>query len=72
MTNGQIFLARLSRLCRLRIEHADDFNNAGLQLLGRAIWATVGDCTDYGCGPVAEAIVVAMQHELRASRKAER
>lgn len=39
---------RLKRLLRLRRDHFDELNDAGLRLLDRSIFATFCDCVDIG------------------------
>lgn len=46
-------LARLVRLRRVRRDYVADLNPKGIQLLDRAIRATVGDLQDFGRGEEA-------------------
>lgn len=40
---------QLKRLLRLRRDHADELNDAGLKLLDTSITSSVQECKDHGC-----------------------
>ncbi|MBF6599915.1 MAG: hypothetical protein IVW36_05340, partial [Dehalococcoidia bacterium] len=44
------YLNRLRRLLRLRRDHFEELNDAGLRLLDRSIFAAYCDCLDIGQG----------------------
>jgi hypothetical protein len=52
-----VFLGRLSRLVRLRRELDGDLNPLGVNLIDRAIVATVKDCDDAGAGQAARSVL---------------
>ncbi len=54
---GPMYLSRLARLVKLRRELDDDLNSLGVDLIERAIGATVKDCIGSGAGGAAAAIV---------------
>ena len=51
------YIARLRRLLRLRRDHFDELNDAGLRLLDRSIFAAYCDCLDIGQGDAARAVL---------------
>ena len=51
------YLARLRRLLRLRRDHYDELNDAGLRLLDRSIFAAYCDCLDIGQGEAARSVL---------------
>ncbi len=51
------YLSRLRRLLRLRRDHFDELNDAGLRLLDRSIFAAYCDCLDIGQGDAARAVL---------------
>jgi hypothetical protein len=51
------YLNRLRRLLRLRRDHYDELNDAGLRLLDRSIFAAYCDCLDIGQGDAARAVL---------------
>ena len=50
---GSMYLSRLARLIRLRREREDELNRLGVDLIERAITATVTDCAENGAGDAA-------------------
>jgi hypothetical protein len=51
------YLQRLRRLLRLRRDHFEELNDAGLRLLDRSIFAAYCDCIDIGQGDAARSIL---------------
>jgi hypothetical protein len=51
------YLTRLRRLLRLRRDHFDELNDAGLRLLDRSIFAAYCDCLDIGQGEAAKSVL---------------
>lgn len=51
------YLQRLRRLLRLRRDHFDELNEAGLRLLDRSIFSAYCDCLDIGQGEAARAVL---------------
>ncbi|MHB8376838.1 MAG: hypothetical protein ACYDEB_07765 [Dehalococcoidia bacterium] len=51
------YLSRLRRLLRLRRDHFDELNEAGLRLLDRSIFSAYCDCLDIGQGEAARGVL---------------
>jgi hypothetical protein len=56
-----LYISRLARLVRLRLELSDELNTLGAQLIDRAIESTVRDCVDHGAETRARALVDSLQ-----------
>lgn len=69
---SQVFVSRLERLCRLRVEYSPEFckdpatglSDRGVKLLDRAIVSTAQDCCDFGRSGDALELVFAMNRRL--------
>ncbi len=54
---GSMYLSRLDRLVRLRREREDELNRLGVDLIERAITATMMDCAENGAGDAARELL---------------
>jgi hypothetical protein len=66
------YLQRLRRLLRLRRDHFDELNEAGLRLLDRSIFAAYCDCLDIGQGDAAKAVLKDVRLTLSLPKSATR
>lgn len=65
-----LYLARLVRLTRLRVDYVDLINDTGLRLLDRCIAATVSDCCDEGEAEAAGDLLFELSMKLQAQGRA--
>lgn len=66
------YLSRLRRLLRLRRDHYEELNEAGLRLLDRSIFAAYCDCLDIGQGEEARAVLKDVRLTLSLTRAGKR
>lgn len=66
------YLSRLRRLLRLRRDHFEELNEAGLRLLDRSIFAAYCDCIDIGQGDAARAVLKDVRLTLSLARAGKR
>lgn len=57
MTYVAVLMARLRRLCRIRVERSGELSDVGLRLVDRCIASTAADLREAGSGEDAEAVL---------------